>query len=244
MNTEYTQNLKVLSSQTSYGAKLGILQSLGLLQDNMCEYFKAINCDGISMIPTHNCFFVVTKTRLRLLNSASWLDNLELTTNVNKLTGIRVNLYTEIKKNNNLQVVAIQELCAMDNDSRKIRMLNTTKYPQDVEVVSSSVDIDFDKIDHDFVEDQYLVSEINVKSSNVDFYLHTNNVEYVRFILDTIPVKELIDKNYNDIQINYLFESREGDVLNIYRKKVDNGYLFLIEKDNIIITQAKIQHIS
>ena len=100
MNTKYSQQLKVLSSQTSYDAKMGMLDCLSVLQDNMCEYFKMINCDGISMIPTHNCFFVVTKTRLRIYNNPKWLDLLNITSDVCKLSGIRLDLYTEIFDDN------------------------------------------------------------------------------------------------------------------------------------------------
>jgi len=244
MDTAYKQSLKVLSSQTAYGAKMGMIDSLNMLQDNMCEYFKAIDCDGISMVPTHNCFFVVTKTRLRVYDKPCWLDNLDLLTHVNKLSGIRLNLYTSIKDKDTLRIEAIQELCAMDYDTRKLRLINTTKYPENVEVGTFDTDLSFEKISQDFANEEYLIKSVKVESTNVDFYLHTNNVEYVRMIINTIPVNEMLECNYNDIQINYLLESREGDVLNIYRKKVDNGYLFLIEKDNIIITQAKIQHIS
>lgn len=239
MNTKYIQELKVLSSQIDSEAKMGIVQNFSIVQDNMCEYYKNVDCDGLSMVPTHNCFFVVTKTRLKILDYARWLDNIFVSTNLVKLTPARMNLLTEISKNSNVISYALQEMCAIDNDSRKMRLLNTTKYPANTDIDTCKFDIDFDKIESNFIEEKYLVDEIKVKVSQIDFYRHINNVEYIKLMLNTLTLDEVNNAKFNDIQINYLHECREGDILKIYRKIINNEYIFTVVRDGEIVALAK-----
>ena len=64
--------------------------------------------------------------------------------------------------------------------------------------------------------------EVRVKYSNVDFAMHTNNKEYVRFILDTYSVDDLISRPVREMEIMYKEQSYEGDILTV-KKGSDNG---------------------
>ena len=81
MNTEFTQTIKVLSTQTDHTTSVGFLQAVSLMQDNMCEYFRNISCDGPTILPTHNCFFVLAKTKLRFVDKPKWLQKIYLLQN-------------------------------------------------------------------------------------------------------------------------------------------------------------------
>jgi hypothetical protein len=65
MKCIYEQPMKVLSSWTDINMELGLAQALSVVQDNMCEYFRELKCDGPTMVPVCNCFLVVTKTKIK-----------------------------------------------------------------------------------------------------------------------------------------------------------------------------------
>ena len=65
MDTLFKQKVKVLASQTNFDAKVGLIEALEYFQDNMSEYFKTLNCDGIYIVPKHHAFWAVTKTKIR-----------------------------------------------------------------------------------------------------------------------------------------------------------------------------------
>lgn len=242
MDINYKQKLKVLSSQIDFEAKTGVVQNFVFVQDNMCEFFKNIDCDGLSMVPTHNCFFVVTKTRLKIMDYARWLDEISLETDIVKSSPARINILTTMKSQEKMIAYAMQEMCAIDNDTRKMRLLNSTKFPQDINIGNLDLDIAFDKIEADFVGEEYLVGTQKVMFSHLDFYRHVNNVEYVKMMLNTFSMEQIEALTFNDIQINYLHECREHDVLKIYRKSNDYGYDFVINNGDNSVVVAKFKN--
>lgn len=240
MKTKFEQKLKILSSQLDHHTELGLIQSLSLLQDNMCEYYRNLKSDGPTMIPSHHAFFVVTKTKLRMIKTCKWLDEVKLVTDVAKLSNVRMNIVNNIyNASDEPCVVGVQEMCAMDSDNRKLRLINTTNFPADAEVVDNEFGLEFSKFDDQFEEDS-LVEIIKIKSTNIDVYRHTNNIEYAKFILSTFSSNELDLFRIKEFEIHYINETREDDELKIYKKLLDNSYVFAIKKDDKIVCKAKL----
>ena len=50
---------------------------------------------------------------------------------------------------------------------------------------------------------------------NIDYCSHTNNIEYVRFILNNYPVDFVSSDKINAIELHYLGQTHEGDILDI-----------------------------
>ena len=81
----FERNMKVDASLTDVNIQFGLLPALTVAQDNMCEYFRQIGCDGITMIPVKNCFFVLTKSKIKFDNFATWLDEFKVSSSVLRL---------------------------------------------------------------------------------------------------------------------------------------------------------------
>ena len=235
---ELVNELKLPSTMTDIHGRLGLVGALGLVQDNMCQFFRMLECDGFIMEPLLHCFWVVTKTNIKLFASADWLDEIIVKTYLSKKTNIRLNLTTEIilKKNNTLLAQCVQELCAMGSIDRKIRLVADTLFPKDIEVVD--LDYAFKKINVDIeTMDNRLLS---IEYSNIDFCLHTNNLEYIKFMLNCYPLDFWKDKAVLEFDIQYLSESRFGNELKVYSKKDENKCQFAIVNDGNIITKSEL----
>ena len=96
MKKVYQQELKVLSTQLDMNAEMGLIGSLQVVQDNMCEFFEDLGCDGITMIPVCNSFFVVTKTKIVFNKNLHWLDKFKVDSQISSKTRIKLNLCTDI----------------------------------------------------------------------------------------------------------------------------------------------------
>lgn len=241
MKTELRQTLKIPSTQVDQNCLAGLLPSLSILQDNMCEYFQLLGADGFTMVPVCNCFFVITKTKLKFIRQPKWLENVSLVTDMCKLSNIRLNLVNDILDSNNEPcVIALQEMCAIDVTDRKSRMVSTTLLPKNIELVENKYALEFSKLDSVF-EEEDLIETIQIRLNNLDFYKHTNNLEYVKMMINTFTLSEFESLNIDEFEIHYLVESKFGDYLTIYRKQVRNGYEFLVKCGDRVITRAKIQ---
>lgn len=241
MKTELRQRLKIPSTQIDQNCEVGLLPALSIMQDNMCEYFRLLGADGFSMIPVCNCFFVITKTKLKFIRNPLWLESVKLVTDMCKLSNIRVNLINNILDlNANPCVVGMQEMCAIDVTDRRLRKIEATLLPKEIDLVENEYNIDFSKLDGVF-KDSDLVDTIQIGLNNLDFYKHTNNLEYVKFMINTFTLKEFESLKIDEFEIHYLIESRYGDILKIYRKEIENGFEFLIKSEDKVITKAKLK---
>lgn len=231
------QDMKVSATLTDVNIQMGLIPSLTVVQDNMCEFFKNMGCDGLTMVPICNCFFVVTKTKICFNKFLEWLDTFKCRTEISNKSKVRLNLSTEfLDKNNEMVACALQEMCAMDADKRSLRLVDTTLVPTDLEVTKNS-EIEFSRLNFEMTEED-LVKEHNIEVVNLDFYKHTNNVEYARLMLSTLELSFLVENIISDFEIHYINECRFGDHLKIYRKTIDDHIEFEIRKENNAIVKG------
>lgn len=62
-----------------------------------------------------------------------------------------------------------------------------------------------------------------VTYSDYDHYNHVNNTKYADFLLDVFAVDEIKDKSYSLVKITYVKQSKEGEKLDFYRVRLDDG---------------------
>ena len=59
---------------------------------------------------------------------------------------------------------------------------------------------------------------------DIDTNTHTNNVAYLRMILNCFSPKEFNSLSIDEIQVSFISQSFYGDELMIYKKKTDYGF--------------------
>ena len=228
---------EVVSALTDANITMGLLETQSVIQDNMCDFFKEIGADGLRMVPISNCFFVVTKSKTIFSKKLTWQDKFVASSEVSSMSRLKLNLCTELTSGEDNVAVCLQEMVAIDADKRTPRLINTTLVPNDLEC-SKSCDIDFVRMQYE-VSDEDVVGERYVDVTSVDFYKHTNNLEYIRFMLATLSLDYIVNHNIVDFEIHYISETHCGDRLTIYRKEVeDGGVYFQINRGESVMIKA------
>ena len=111
MKSLCSQHIKIPSSKIDFNGKVGVIQALEIFQDNMCEYYKRLNCDGIYMIPKCHAFWALIKTKIKFYKDVNWLDKCNIKTDVCKLSNVRMNLSSALyDENRNLAISCLQEI--------------------------------------------------------------------------------------------------------------------------------------
>ena len=82
-----------------------------------------------------------------------------------------------------------------------------------------------------------------VRSQDIDFSNHVNNTVYVHYIMNTFS-NEFLDKiDITDVEMHYIAESKEGQVLKIYKKELENNIIRILIKENEIeVIRASIKY--
>lgn len=237
----FERDLKVEASLTDVNIQFGLLPALTVAQDNMCEFFRQVGCDGITMIPIKNCFFVLAKSKIKFDNFATWLDKFKARTEMTAKSKIRVSVQTDFDSDGKHLATCLHEMCAMDATERTVRAVNTTLMSEELEPSRESA-FGFEKMSFELTsEDMVGMHRINV--GNLDFYKHTNNLQYVQIMFSTLGLPFVENNILDEFEIHYIAETRNGDVLAIFKKIEEDRVLFQINNvDNKCIAKAVLKY--
>lgn len=243
MENEYKRKFFIGYSNCDRKVNLSVLNSLYLIQDTMTEYFGFLKSDNIILKSENNAIWVLAKTKVHFNKYPKWRDLIEGTVFTTGIKPIRVETEAQFKdKDNNVLFYANQETCVIDLTDRKIRKINTVNYPTGVQIKEGINKEKYLRLNTEFTEADK-VYEQKIHSTDIDFSYHTNNVSYVKYILNSLNSDFIDSHKITDFEIHYINESKEGQKLSIYKKIKDNEIEFLIKEENREIARANLKYI-
>ena len=219
-------------------AKLSALGVFQLVENAITEGMAAQHIDGMTIRRLYNAFWVFSKNKVKIFGEVCWGDELTIESYVSSKSAAKLYVDTAIK-NSAGQIVAYSrcEMCPLDVATGRILRTSAVGVDEHVIAEPAQIDIVFDKIDCDNLP---LVEQVTVRSTNIDFSHHTNNVEYLRFIFNTYTVEELLSRQICELEVNYVSQSYEGDVLSVHKATTDACDLFVITKSDAPVIKCKI----
>ena len=208
------------ASICDFTVKLSVKGAFDLVQDYLTEMLGELSLDGVSLREKYGCVWVFTRNRMEIDRDLMWKDRYIAESFISSARGAKMTVDTALKDTDgNICVYSRIEMCALDLKAQKIRRIRDVGVTSDTHVEAPEREMDFSRLKHEGLEE---VDTVLVKSGDIDFVRHTNNVSYVRFIMDTYSVREICDRPVRAIEVRYAGQTHEGDTLSI-RKAVRDG---------------------
>ena len=226
-NLIYKSDRTISSAYLDSSVRLGVAQAVLMIQDNLTECFNMMNCDGIMYKERYNAFWVFTKTKVHFFRHAAWRENITAATFPIDNCGMRSHINTVLAGADGEKIaVANQEACVLDFERHRPVKITDLDYPKEgfPEAVYNEP---FQRFPSDFSEDEF-VYEHTVRSQQIDLSHHLNNIEYIKLALNCFSEEVLLTREVSDLEMHYTGESKEGQVLRIFKKETDEGYFFRI----------------
>lgn len=216
---------KVNSVMSDSAGFLSVYGIFSIIEECITELLGSMELDDISVRDKYNAVWVFVKTRFKRIKNISWNASYTAECRITKIRNSAVMLDVYIRdETDETAVFGRTEICALDIDTG--RFLKVSSLGMDKEDAEEALcDIRYTRFGCDSMD---TVDEVRVKYSNVDFALHTNNKEYVRFILDTYTVDDLISRPVLEMEIMYKEQSYEGDILTVKRGRDEERDVFEI----------------
>lgn len=232
------KKLKVNSGIIGTDCALSAIGNFQIIQDAITEMTGLNGIDGVTVRQKYNAFWVFTKTRAKIFKKIYWGNDVVITSYISSISTIRMNVDVEIRdENGRLAMHSRTEMCVLDISAQKIKKLSSIGVTEDMLANNANDEIVFTK----FADlDMPVIEKVLVKSTNIDFSHHTNNTEYIRLIMNTYSVAELEAKPIKEMEILYLSQSFEKDVLYVKKASLTDRDLFIIEKSNKPIVKCEI----
>lgn len=192
--------------------RLSVLGALTLVEDAVTVTMAKMHIDGITVRREYGALMVFSKNHVRFLQPIHWQDKITVSCFVASQSAVRMHVDVCVKRAGDIVMYARTEVCAVDEQSGRIRRLDTVGVGKQVRTVRAPMDLDWTPLDGT----GKLIDTVAVRTANIDYAGHTNNVEYIRLLLNTLTLDEWRGMAPCDLQVAYLNQSFLGDKLAIY----------------------------
>lgn len=226
---KFTKTQKISASMLGSDERLSIIGAFQIIQNSVTEFMGELKIDGMTVKQKYNAFWVFVKTRIKFFNRLLWGDEYTVTAFISSMSVAK--MYIDVKVSNKVGETAFYarvELCVLDIATQKIKKITTVGVDKYMLTEEETIDISFAKFDDFDINGLSLVEQVKIRSTNIDYSHHTNNLEYLRFLMNTYSVEEMEAKTVKEIEVVYASQSYENDVLDVLKTgKADREFLVL-----------------
>lgn len=218
--------------------KLAVKGTFDLVQDYLTEMMGELHIDGVTLRREYGCVWIFTRNRVEIDRELDWMESYTAESYISSAKGAKMTVDTVLKdKTGAICVYSRIEMCALDLKTQRIRRIRDVGITSDTHVESPEREIAFSRLKHEGLTD--LETRV-VKSGDIDFVQHTNNVSYVRFIMDTYSVAALREHPVRTIEVRYAGQTHEGDILTIRKAQQDGRELFDVVLGDTVAVECEI----
>ena len=229
---------KVNSCMTDPLANLSVIGCFQIAEETVTELMGKLKIDGVTVKKAYNANWVFTKSKLKILSNIAWNEPYTVVGFFSKVTRVSIDIDVEIKnEQDELCAYFRVELCALDLQSGKIRRVSTVGVDDSIQAEAPETDLSFSKSDAENLPE---VAQVKIKYTNIDFAGHTNNKEYIRFMLNTFSVRELEERPIKEMYVVYVNQTYENDILTVQKESGKDRDIIAIQKDGNYIVKSEI----
>jgi medium-chain acyl-[acyl-carrier-protein] hydrolase len=220
-------------------ARLSLDSIFDFTQIAITEYFKSINFDNLTMKNKYNYAWVISKTKLKINSIPMWGENVYSKIFISNIRPVKTDVETIFYDLDGNELIVIKdEMCIISLDSRKVVKLSEIGFDK-IEVSNSVLDSPYESIDMTNLEK---FDNIKVKYCDIDCTNHTNNVSYIRFIMNSLGIEFFNNYKIVNMDLRYLNESRINESLDIYKSNNNNTLDILIKREDTNIFSLKLTY--
>ena len=229
---------KVNSCMTDPLANLSVIGCFQIAEETVTELMGKLKIDGITVKKAYTAVWVFAKSKLKVFGNIAWNEQYTVVGFISKVTRVSIDIDVEIKNEQDKLCAYFRvELCALDLQSGKIRRVSTVGVDDSIQAEAPETDLSFSKFDAENLPE---VAQVKIKYTNIDFAGHTNNKEYIRFMLNTYSVRELEERPIKEMDIVYVNQTYENDILTVQKESGKDRDIIAIQKDGNYIVKSEI----
>lgn len=224
------KSLRIPVSGCDHRAKASIPYLVSLFMDLATEHSEAMGIGKDAMDRT-GLFWIAVRTKLKIHRLPARMEEVTVATWPETPGRIRCNRYYTLISRGEMLVEAKNEWAIIDLKSGRPQKLSAL-YPEGLEHLPDAVcEEPFARFADDAVDGEEIAT-YQVRSTDIDFGRHMNNVAYIRALFGAFSCKELEEKNIAELEVAYKAQSYEGDVLTIRRYEQDDSTDYAMIREN------------
>lgn len=237
-SSRYKGSCHVTIDKCAVNSKIRITDLMNLLQ---AVAGKHSDLGGMSYfdMQQNNQAWVLSSMRIEIENLPQWHETIEIETWIETLAGIKTIRDFDVFLNGEKIIGGNSLWVVLNTEKRRPEAIaiahdHLEKYPEKKATLQK-----FGKID--LSHNAELVSHHKVVFSDLDALNHVNNVKYIEWCLDCLPIDILEKNRIKAIDINYLKEVTFNQKAAIYSLINGKEIYFYIKLDEIVCFAMKLE---
>ncbi len=224
MNNTYKIDYKVKYSEVDSNYRMRLDYIVTHFQDITGLHSTEMEVDGKTLLEKSNAFWVLTKFKLRIHRFPEFDESVEIETWPTVAKGVRFGRDYVIGKDGTPLISGTSDWCTLDYETRKPRRVDSIHYPHTMPHREDRSDAGEILRIRESVEDADINHKYRSSFVDIDTNKHTNNIAYLRMILNCFTPEEFNELPLDELQISFLSQTFYGDEITIYKKKTDYGF--------------------
>lgn len=181
---------------------------------------------GIEYCTKNNCAWVFYKYDIKICRYPMFGETISITTQpvgFKKFYGLRKYIIKDAEGNLIGEALALFFLINIE----KRRPMRIQREQYDIYGVDGDVDYDISMDKLERTEEEQYRKEFNIRYSDIDSNNHVNNVKYVEWAIEAVPIEVVNNYILKRLKVNFEKETTYGDKISVSAtlKKIDNSNL-------------------
>ena len=105
-NLIFSQERNISSAFIDSSLKMGIAQTVLMIQDNLTECFNKLDCDGVIYRERYNAFWVFTKSKIHFEKRPTWRQKIDASTFPIDNAGFKTHVNTVLRDKDGSVLIA------------------------------------------------------------------------------------------------------------------------------------------
>ncbi len=218
--------------------KLSAAGAFCIVEDLVTEMMGELRIDGVTCMKKYGAMWVFVRNHMELPKDLFWREGYTAECWISSYSLLKLNVDTVVKNAaGELVIFSRIELCAVDLQTMKIRKCETVGIGPDTPIEAPERDCTFSR--EKYIP-QELLETLTVRSSDIDYCHHTNNISYVKYLLNQKSVESLLKHPIRMIEVQYAGQTHEGDTLSVWacgQKASDEGAMLysILQEDKAVV---------
>ena len=224
------------ASSCDADVRLSVVGTFRMIEDLVTEMMGELGIDGLVCIREYGAMWIFVRNRIELFRDLKWKEEYTAECFISKIGKGKLHVDTLLRApDGSAAVFSRLEMCAVDLETGALRKMDTVGL--DGSIVSEEPEYDM-KYERGKFEPEHLLDTVTVRSSDIDYLHHTNNISYIRYLVNQWSVDELSRRPIRTVEVQYAGQTHEGDELQIWScadTSPDSGSFAIMYKDKSVL---------
>lgn len=217
----------VYPSHMDSSGRLGIPDCFSLFMDVAAPHAALLGC-GTQDLAKKDLFWLTVRSKIKILRRPYLMENITVSTWPEEPEETRCIRDYSITQDGKPLVLGKTLWAVVNLKTGKLAPVDEL-YPEGFKAIPDiAVEEPFTRFDKDFGGE--LFASYTVRSTDIDFGGHMNNIAYIRALAGLYPADEWQALNISEMEIHYKSSCFEGDVLEFHKKTVGETTQFCASK--------------